>query len=110
MSEKQLTSAQKLRKDKVYYGKELQDNAKRGREIYHKDPVRIAKNITRTKARLDRVGYYPPSRWSEEEESYLVESYKNKTVEYMCGELGRSYSSVTHKVNRLFLTKYNKYE
>lgn len=101
-------SAKRLRRDKNYYLKELESNAKR--QIRYKyDEKRIVeiKAITENYHKITGKGR-PPKEWSDEEITYLRNNYKIPRLE-ICKYLGRSWSSVGHKVNRLGLQKYNKW-
>lgn len=101
-------AAKRFRKDKNYYLKELELNAKR-RVKYKYDDKRMEeiKQIIENYHKITGIGR-PAKEWSEEEITYLRNNYKKPRLE-VCKYLGRSWSSVGHKVSRLGLQKYNKW-
>lgn len=101
-------SAKRFRRDKQYYLDELKNNALRSRNRGY-DKNREEENRSRTEQYNIQTGRgRPPKEWSKEEISYLRENYKKPRLE-ICKYLGRSWSSVAHKVERLGLQKYNKW-
>lgn len=101
-------SCKRLRKDKQYYLNELRNNALR-RDRYKYDEKRIEEIKIRTEFYHQTTGKgRPPKEWSKEDIEYLRENYLKPRLE-LCTKLGRSWSSVSHKVGRLGLIKYNKW-
>lgn len=101
-------ACKRLRKDKKYYLNELRNNALR-REKYRYDDKRIEDIKERTEFYNQKTGKgRPPKEWSKEDIEYLRENYMKPRLE-VCAKLGRSWSSVGHKVGRLGLIKYNKW-
>lgn len=101
-------ASKRFRRDKKYYLKELEVNAKR-RVKYKYDEKRMEeiRQISENYHRVTGKGR-PPKEWSDEEITYLRSNYKKPRLE-ICKYLGRSWASVGHKVNRLGLQKYNKW-
>ncbi len=101
-------ASKRFRRDKSYYLKELELNAKR-RIKYKYDEKRIEeiKQITENYHKITGIGR-PKKDWSVEEIAYLRSNYKKPRLE-ICKYLGRSWASVGHKVSRLGLQKYNKW-
>jgi hypothetical protein len=102
-------ASKRLRKNPDYYLKELEANAKRnkGKNL---SPKRIKQIKKLYKERQRNTGIFrKPRRWKESEISYLQENYKNISYEDMGLYLNRSWASVCHKMERLKLTKYHKW-
>jgi len=96
-----------LRQNKDYYLKELENNAKRSREKgYNNDRLEEIKRLH--KKRRINTGL-PQKKWDNEEIEYLKENYKRSGYKDIAIKLGRSTSSIEHKVLRLKLLKNHKY-
>jgi hypothetical protein len=98
---------------------------------YYKENPRVYLKVLKTQATrrqklgLDKLRYdeiregserrrmlnkgLPARTWTAEEIEYLEENYLNKLVSEMAKELGRSWTSVSHKLCRLGLIYYNKW-
>lgn len=101
-------AAKRFRRNKKYYLKELESNAKRRvRYAYDEKRLEEIKQITENYHKVTGKGRHP-KEWTEEEIKYLRSNYKKPRLE-ICKYLGRSWSSVGHKVSRLGLQKYNKW-
>lgn len=100
------------RSSESYYIKELELNAKRSKkqDYYGKNPER-KEEIARLKKKYDRITGKgrPRQDWSIIELEYLYKNYKTKPVLEMCNHLKRSWNSVNHKLSRLSLIYYNKW-
>lgn len=107
------TSAQRLRRDKEYYQKELKSNAKR-REQKGYDLGRneeILKNHKKRRAIVSRYVKVIGKRWTDYELDFLREHISlNSDYSAVAIFLGRSLGSVEHKVIRMGLRKNNKYK
>lgn len=102
-------AAKRFRKDKNYYLKELEKNASR-RDKYKYDEWRIEEIRKRGEYYDEITGKGRPAKeWSKQEISYLKENYLKPRLE-ICKYLGRSWSSIGHKLGRLGLRKYNKWK
>ncbi len=101
-------ASKRFRRNKEYYLKELELNAKRNAKYKYddkrKDEIKI---ITENYHKITGKGR-PPREWGKEEIKYLRDNYKKPRLE-ICKYLGRSWASVGHKVTRLGLQKYNKW-
>jgi hypothetical protein len=97
------------RSDPNYYKKELYNNAVRSKKNKYYNEKRLAELTEYTNKVKEKAGYYGQQEWSEDEIKYLIDNYKETTTIEMALHLKRSYSSVVHKLNRLHLKKYNKY-
>lgn len=100
-----------FRADPDYYKKELEKNAKynivKGK---NKEPKRIEQIKKWTKDIQERTGAgRPPQDWTPEEIEYLRNNYQDTPVVDMAIKLNRSFGSVSHKMNRLGITTYNKW-
>lgn len=104
-------AAKRFRRDKNYYLKELELNAKRSKDKnYYLSEERISQINKLKEIYFKKTGVgRPPKLWAEEEMKYLRENYNKKTALEIALNLGRSWSSIMHKVNRLGLQKYNKW-
>jgi hypothetical protein len=105
------TWAKELRKKPDYYVSELRENAIRHKErdYYHRNPNR-REQIRNYKEDIDkRVGKPKRAMWSIEDELYLTDNVAKISAEDMAIFLGRSFSSICHKLSRLKLTRYNKW-
>jgi len=101
-------AAKRFRKNKDYYLNELRNNAIR-REKYKYDEKRIEDIKIRTEFYHETTGKgRPPKEWSNEDIEYLRKNYMKPRLQ-VCAKLGRSWSSVQHKVTRLGLLKYHKW-
>lgn len=98
----------RLRRNKEYYLKELKANAVRShKKKYDEHRMEVIKeNMERYHQETGRGRM--PREWSEEEINYLRSNYEKPRLE-LCKYLGRSWSSVGHKICRLGLQKYNKW-
>jgi hypothetical protein len=101
----------RFRRDKNYYLKELEINAKRAKRLgYHDTPKRRKEIDKLIKEKQLKTGAgRSPKDWSNEEIRYLRENYLDKDILTIALYLKRSYSSVSHKVNRIGLEKYHKW-
>lgn len=102
------SAAKRFRREKSYYLKELELNARR-RSKQGYDEKR-AEEIAERNAyyhRITGVGR-PAKNWSEEDVEWLRENYKKPRLE-ICAYLTRSWASVQHKVSRLGLLKHHKW-
>lgn len=101
-------AAKRLRRNKEYYLKELKSNAiRRKTQKYDAHRVEVIKENTEKYHKETGRGRMP-REWSEEEINYLRSNYEKPRLE-LCKYLGRSWSSVGHKICRLGLQKYNKW-
>ncbi len=103
-------SSKILRKNKEYYLDELKTNAIRFRHYYSADTCyykRKSKHLR--KIRSNKVGFYPPKRFTEKEIIFLKRN-KGKNYAMIASKLKRSLSSIEHKMERLGLQKYNKWK
>lgn len=102
-------SAKRLRRDKKYYLKELEDNAKRSR-VYDltKDRRDEIKNLRKFYQKETGAGR-KRRLWSDEDIDYLKKNYKNRSNLEMALDLERSWMSIQHKLCRLNLITYHKY-
>lgn len=100
----------RLRRNKEYYQNELKKNAQRGKEKGY--------NYTEKKKKeneIKRKYYYkitdagqPRQMWTDAEERYLKQNYKKPRL-VICMHLSRSWASVSRKLQRMGIRKYNKY-
>lgn len=104
------SSAQRLRKNKEYRLKELRDNAKRSKKKGY-DLGRTNEIAMTHRKRREIVGKYVTDRrknWTNSELDFLKEhrgcDYSNIAI-----FLGRSLSSIEHKMVRMRLQKYNNW-
>ncbi len=100
-----------LRRNKNYYLSELEKNAKRAKKLGYHDTLERREQIKKLmiKGQLETGAGSPPREWTTSEIDYLKENFKNKTFEEIAIHLDRSWSSIAHKVSRLKLRKYNKW-
>jgi len=79
-------------------------NKKSGKDDFRRDEIMaiLKKNQSINKG-------LPPKRWEAPEIEYLEENYREKLVKEMAVYLNRSWISVTHKLSRLGLIYYNKW-
>lgn len=106
------SSNKRFRRSKEYYLRELEVNAKRSRlkkEIYLNDDrrgcIRELHNSYQKQTGKGRA----PKEWTPEEVKYIRDNYPEKTFMEIALFLGRSWSSISHKCERLGLSKYNKW-
>lgn len=107
MQIKKETSAQRLRKNEDYRLKELRDNAKR-RKLKGYDLGRNKEIVKAHKKRRDKVGNIGRKKWTNSEIEFLQEN-KGGNYSMLAISLNRSLSSIEHKMIRLNLKKYHKY-
>lgn len=103
-------ASKRFRKEPDYYLKELEANAKR-RKIkgYDTDQERIEQIKKRKEYYLELTGKDRPRReWTVEEIKWLKENHLKPYLE-ICRFLGRNWNSISHKISRLGLQKYNKW-
>ena len=102
-------SAKRLRRDKSYYLNELKTNAIRniGKNIEPKRAIQIKQ--WRQDVQEITVAGRKRREWLPDEVSYLRKKYKNTKVVDMALFLERSFMSVAHKLSRLGLITYNKW-
>lgn len=101
----------RLRRDGNYYLSELKSNAIRGiKKGYNKDEKKGRQSKERRQEVQKMTGAFQPMRyWTQIEEDYLKENYRDKTVLEVALYLDRSWVSVMHKITRLKLKKYNNW-
>lgn len=97
------------RKDPNYYLNELKENSERNHAKGY-DMKRMPEIIAANKARVERCGIHGRQEWKDWELEYLVDHYKTMTNEAIAKHLKRSYSSITHKLNRMGLKKNHKWK
>lgn len=100
-----------LRRNNNYYLKELELNAKRAKRLGYHDTPKRRKQIYKLKKekQLKTGAGRSPKDWSNEEIRYLKENYPDKDILTIALYLKRSWSSVSHKLSRLDLRKYHKW-
>lgn len=103
-------SSKRLRRNEEYYLKELEQNAKRSKDYYGLNLNR-KKEIAKLRQEYQiKTGVGRKRRfWKKEEIEYLQKNYKHKSNLEMALELERSWSSIDHKLSRLKLITYHKY-
>lgn len=108
---KQYGEHKDFRADKKYYTKELEKNAKRNlKNQSNKEPKRLKQIKDWGRSMQERTGAgRPPQNWEPWEIEYLRSNYKETPVVDMAIHLNRSWSAVSHKLCRLKLTTYNKW-
>jgi organic radical activating enzyme len=97
-----------LEKNPDYYFRELRANAirekKRKRSRKRKDELR---RLNRERRKFNKG--LPARFWTDEEIEFLHKNYKEKEYQWIARKLGRSTTSIEHKVSRLGLLKNNKW-
>lgn len=109
---KKETSATRLRRNPEYYANELRENAKRNKlkNYYKREPNRkVVISELRKKYQAQTGAGRKARRWTQEEIDYLEENYKELSGLEMALALERSWVSIHHKLERLGLRVYNKY-
>lgn len=103
-------AAKRFRKDKDYYKKELKKNSERSHE--KKYDIKRYDEIKKQKEFYDKITGKgrKPKKWSVEENIFLEENYKTLSYLQLCSEMQRSWNSISHRLNRLKLRKYNKWK
>lgn len=103
------SSAKRFRRDKDYYLRELKNNAIRnkGRNI----ETNRALQIRQWRQDVQEITGAGRKRqeWLPDEIDYLKKNYKNKSLLDMALFLERSFMSVSHKLSRLGLITYHKW-
>lgn len=102
----------RFRRDKEYRLKELKENARRN-ETKRKDiswrRKRDMQAMSIRKKKNEIFIHYKRKKWAEEEEIFLKNN-KGKNYFELALQLDRSLSSIEHKMERLKLQKYNKWQ
>lgn len=103
-------AAKRFRRDEKYYLKELEINAKRAKKKgWYIDQERKEQMDRKLAEYKKATGTGRPRRlWSEEEMAYLRHNVKLPHLE-ICKHLNRSWASVGHKIQRLGLSDYNRW-
>ena len=96
------------RSDPDYYLKELEHNAMN--EPKYRSVEKSQRDRMIKKIRADSCGYFGNQRWGRDEVSFLRENYKKISIECIALQLGRSFSSIRHKLQRLRLLKNHKWK
>lgn len=112
---KQLVAVRKnskyYRQNPKYYLNELKQNAIRRKiKEYNKDPERL-KMIKQRRKEIQKISGAGrrAKKWTDKEIKYLQNNYKETDFLTMALYLNRSWQSISHKVIRLKLKKYNNW-
>jgi hypothetical protein len=99
-----------LRSKPETYLQELRENAIRAKELgYHSTEHHRAQTKARAKEIIEACGIHGMQPWQGNELDFLKDNFRKMTLWEIALKLQRSYSSVTHKADRLELKQYNKW-